>query len=268
MWLDSQSPWWQAQTLNHEQIARLQIGPLCLYLQRKTGEWRLHTERLSNPEQNLAQASYVPHWPAHQTFSRYVFSNEPLQFCLTPQLLDRPVVIKTHQPVYLPAAEEVTFYISSPVLIRLELKQPDIVLQDIPTQLLSDTWFGPNTQTGELCYADKTQARHSKEELPSRAHRAITPIRVKNNSNQMMSIEKLSLPLPFLALYGLSDGSLWTDEVHIDHQDDAELSRLTIHRQQAPGDESTVRLCKARQHFETHGLFRVFSGLFNQKERN
>ncbi|MFC4655283.1 MULTISPECIES: DUF432 domain-containing protein [Rheinheimera] len=268
MWLDPQSQWWQAQTLNHQQVVRLQIGPLVVYLQRKTGEWWLHTEQLTEPEQNMAHASYLPEWPLHKVFSRYVFTHEPLQFCLTPLLQDRPVVVKTRQPVYLPVGEEVTFYISSPVVIRLELKQPDILLQELPTQRLSDTWFGPNTQAGELCYADKTQARHSKEELPARAHRAITPIRVKNNSSQMMSIEKLSLPLPFLSLYGLPDGSLWTDLVQIDHQNDAELSRLNIHKQMPPGHANAIRLSRPRQAFEKHGLFRVFSDLFQHTERS
>jgi len=268
MWLDSHTAWWHPQSLNHDQTVRLQVGPLILYLQRKRGEWWCSTEQSQDPEQNLATASFLPHWPPHLATSRYVFSKEPLQFCLSPVLLERPVVVRTRQPVYVPAGEEVTFYISSPVCIRLQLKQPDLLLQEIQTQRLSDTWFGPDTRVGELCYADKTQARHSKEELPVRAHKAVTPVTVKNNSGRMMSIEKLSLPIPYLSLYGLADGSLWTDMVHIDHQDDTDLSPLSTHKQFPKGSGDIVLLAKPRLHFEKHGLFRAFSGLFTQQERS
>jgi hypothetical protein len=85
---------------------------------------------------------------------------------------------------------------------------------------------------------------------------------VKNNASQMMSIEKLSLPVPYLSLYGLADGSLWTDQVLLDHQDDAELSRLQISKKMPAGSDGAERLAKPRLYMEKHGLFRAFSDLF------
>lgn len=262
MFAEQQALWWLPQTLLNEQSCRIQLGPLQIFLQRKAGEWRLATELLTQTEQVHVERQLLSQWPQHRVASRFVFENEPLQFSLNPVLADRPVVVKTRQPVYVPPGEQVTFYISSPVSIRIELQQPDLLLQEVQTQRLSDTWFGPNTQVGELCYADKTQARQSKEELPKRAYRAITPVTVKNNASQMMSIEKLSLPVPYLSLYGLADGSLWTDQVLLDHQDDAELSRLQISKQMPAGSDGAERLAKPRLYMEKHGFFRAFSDLF------
>lgn len=262
MFAENQALWWQPQTLLNEQSCKIQLGPLQIFLQRKAGEWRLATELLTQAEHQHVESHLLAQWPQHRLANRFVFENEPLQFCLKPVLADRPVVVKTHQPVYVPPGEQVTFYISSPVSIRIELQQPDLMLQEVQSQRLSDTWFGPNTQIGELCYADKTQARHSKEELPRRVHKAVTPVTVKNNSSQMMSIEKLSLPVPYLSLYGLADGSLWTDQVLLDHQDDAELSRLQISKQMPAGSDGAERLAKPRLVMEKHGLFRAFSDLF------
>ncbi|RVT48255.1 DUF432 domain-containing protein [Rheinheimera sediminis] len=262
MFAENQALWWQPQTLLNEQSCKILLGPLHIVLQRKTGEWWLATERVPQSEHQHVELQQLSQWPQDHQPSRFVFQHEPLQFCLRPLLADRPVVVKTHQPVYVPPGEQVTFYISSPVSIRIELQQPNLLLQEIQTQRLSDTWFGPNTQTGELCYADKTQARHSKEELPKRVHKAVTPVMVKNNSSQMMSIEKLSLPVPYLSLYGLADGSLWTDQVILDHQDEAELSELHISKQMPAGSDGAERLAKPRLYMEKHGLFRAFSDLF------
>jgi hypothetical protein len=263
MFAEQQALWWLPQTLLHEQSRKIQLGPLQIFLQRKAGEWRLATELLTQTEQVHVESQLLTQWPQNRIASRFIFENEPLQFSLKPVLADRPVVFKTRQPVYVPQSEQVTFYISSPVSIRIELLQPDLLLQEVQTQRLSDTWFGPNTQVGELCYADKTQARQSKEELPKRVYRAITPVTVKNNASQMMSIEKLSLPLPYLSLYGLADGTLWTDQVLLDHQDDAELSRLQISKQMPVGSDGAERLAKPRLYMEKHGFFRAFSDLFS-----
>lgn len=262
MFAENGALWWRPQTLLNEQSCRIQLGPLQIFLQRKAGEWRLATELLTQSEHLNVESQLLSQWPQNRIASRFVFENEPLQFCLKPVLLDRPVVVKTRQPLYLPPSEQVTFYISTPVSIRIELHQPDLLLQEVQSQRLSDTWFGPNTQMGALCYADKTQARQSREELPKRAYRAITPVTVKNNSTQMMSIEKLSLPVPYLSLYGLTDGSLWTDQVLLDHQDDADLSKLQISKQMPQGSDGAERLAKPRIYMEKHGLFRAFSGLF------
>jgi hypothetical protein len=264
MFGDNKLLWWQPQTLLNDQSCKIRLGPLLIFLQRKSGEWWLATERQDLASQHQLEAELLPQWPSQRLASRFVFGQEPLQFCLNPMLADRPVVVKTQPSVYVPPAEQVTFYISSPVSIAIELKQPDIVLQEVRTQRLSDTWFGPNTQTGELCYADKTHARHSKDDLMPRVHKAITPVTVKNNSGRMMSIEKLSLPVPYLSLYGLTDGSLWTDQVQINHQDEAELSRIHISKTIPAGTEGTELLAKPRLQLEKHGLFRAFSGLFSQ----
>lgn len=259
--------WWQPQSLEREQCIQFQLGPLILFLQRKAGEWWLCFEHSSEEPPLQASLPSETSWPEQVSPERFIFSTEPSTVLLTPRLLDRSVVVKTRQPVYLPVGEEITFYISSPVKLSVELKKPQVYLKHLYTERLSETWFGPNTQFGELCYADKTHARHSKDELFIRAHRAITPVTVKNQANQMMSISKLSLPLPYLALYGHTDGSLWTDGIVIEHQDNSDLSKLHIQKHQEDGAKNSTRLASAQQQFGRHGLFRALSGLLNQTER-
>jgi hypothetical protein len=65
---------------------------------------------------------------------------------------------------------------------------------DQPTHRPSDTWFGPTTMTGELCYAIRTSVRLNLENLPARPGRAISVVQVKNQSRTDLKVEKPRVP--------------------------------------------------------------------------
>src|SRR5439155_1571474 len=80
---------------------------------------------------------------------------------------------------------------------------------------LSDTWYGPNTREGELCYSSKTFCRTHLADLPLRPHRVLTPVSIQNNAKDPLLLEQLSLPLPYLSTYVDENGSLWTEEITV-----------------------------------------------------
>lgn len=253
-------PWWLPQTLAPNQRWRCSIGPLSVYLERRQEDWFLAwetQEELPEPQRVLGET-----WqqlPETLVQNRYVFRRAPTQFCLKPRLLDRPLVVRTHQPVKIPPGESITFYISSPVVVVVDLLNPATFLEELVTVRLSDTWFGPSTREGELCYAAKTHARNSREEVPLRAHRAITPVTIRNRSEQLLAIEKLSIPLPFLAVYGLDDGSLWTDPVTLEHSHNEALAKLELGSRTDAG----TALSQARVPGHSNRLVRAFTSIFS-----
>jgi hypothetical protein len=195
--------------------------------------------------------------------SRYVFRKSPASLCLKPRSLERPVVVKTTQPVQVPPGENITFFISAPVCVSIELVKPHMVLQEVPVLRLSDTWFGPSTRIGELCYAAKTHARNSKDDVPLRPHRAVTPVIIHNRSDELLAIEKLSIPVPYLAIYGLSDGTLWTDPVSLEHIAGNQLATLKIGRNLPAGVTAADRLALPRTPLQKGGLVRAFTSIFS-----
>lgn len=253
-------PWWLPQTLTANQCWRCSVGPLSVYLEHRQEDWFLAWEtenEVIEPQRITSEA-----WqrlPEELIPSRYVFRKAPSEFCLKPRLLDRPLVVKTHQPVKVPPGENITFYISSPVFVVVELLNPATFLEELPTVRLSDTWFGPSTREGELCYAATTHARNSREEVQRRSHRAITPVTIRNRSEQMLSIEKLSIPLPFLAVYGLDDGSLWTDPVTLEHTHNDALAKLELGSRTDAG----AALSQARIPGHSNRLVRAFTSMFS-----
>jgi hypothetical protein len=256
------APWWQPQQLALEACCYYRLGPLTIYLQRQARQWLLAHEYSSDDKTQASKSAALNMIPLHLTSQRFVFSQSPAQYRLRPRLLDRPVVVKTLQPVNLPPNEHTTFYISSPIAVQLVLQPPEQVLQELMVQRLSDTWFGPSTQIGELCYADKTHARHSRQELPLRPHRAVTPVTIYNKSQQMLCIDKISIPVPFLALYSLPDGNLWTDPVTLKHEGLQTLAQFETGKLSAADAPGAELIAPARIKAEKNSLFRAFTDIF------
>jgi hypothetical protein len=233
-------------------------------LQRSADEWLLAWERFDDLREHYrVSGELVEGIPESFNVTRFVFRKSPDSFCLKPRLLERPVVVKTTQPVHVPPGENITFFISSPVCVSIELVKPHIVLQEVPVLRLSDTWFGSSTRIGELCYAAKTHARNSKEEVPLRPHRAVTPVTIHNKSDELLAIEKLSIPVPFLSVYGLADGTLWTDPVSLEHTAGHQLATLKIGRNLPAGATAADRLATPRTPMQKGGLVRAFASMFS-----
>lgn len=254
-------PWWETSGLEAETIWHYAVGPLSLYLQRRHTEWLLAWENFPDTEDYYRVVSEpVERIPGHLTVNRHVFRAPPQNFRLSPRLMDRPVVVKTNQPVRIPSGESITFFISSPVCVSVGVLNPETVLEEIATLRLSDTWFGPSTRVGELCYATKTHARNDRSEVPLRPHRAVTPVTIHNRAERILAIEKLSIPVPFLRVYGQPDGTLWTEPVSLEHSEGNQLAKLEIGRQPAG---ATV-LTEARTPPTRHNVVRAFINIFSE----
>lgn len=258
------TPWWEPKALQEGECWRAGVGPLLLYLQRSAQEWLLASENLADSVENYRVISEpLEAMPTAVETSRFVFKKTPQRFCLKPRLLDRPVVVKSHQPVHVPPGEHITFYISSPVCVAVEFSEPVVVAREFPSLRLSDTWFGPSTREGELCYATHTQARNSREDLPRRPHRAVTPVTVHNHSEEMLSIEKLSIPVPYLAVYGTREGVLWTDPVSLKHTSGSLLAIMEIDKKLPAEAGKVTRLAEPRFTMQKSGLVRAFTNIFS-----
>lgn len=251
--------WWQVQPLSHSEVHHFSIGPLSVYIQRQADEWLLASRTLaSTGESSAVDTERLQELPPELEVTRYVFKQAPQQFQLKPKSLDRPVVVKTENPVQVPPGESVTFFISSPICISVDLPELALTLQEFPTQQLSDTWFGPSTQVGTLCYAARTHARNNRQDVPLRAHRAVTPVTVNNQTSSFLAIKKLSIPVPLLAIYGTQEGTLWTDPVVLTQVQNEPMISLAIDKTPPTGE----LISASRESSTKNGLLRAFSNIF------
>ena len=208
--------WWGTFNLQEDLPRYWEIGALMLGIERKAQEWHIASNSSDDIDKNNIQVG-VSESPAFQKelleYQRFIFHQTSSTITLTPILADRSQVSHADTPFYLPPNQDVTIYVSSPVWVRVETGNPKIPIIEIPAVRQSDTWHGPNTREGELCYASRTLCHTDLESLPLRSHRVISPVVIHNHAKTPLLIEQLSLPLPYMSIYVDSNGSLWTEEI-------------------------------------------------------
>ena len=213
--------WWGTFNFQLHQPRYWEIGALLLGIERQPREWRIASYSRDELEKNAVKVGVeaAPAFTEKLTeFKRFIFHQTSSTISLMPMLADRAQVSHADTAFYLPPNQEATIYVSSPVWVRIESGNPKNSLLEIPVLRQSDTWHGPNTLEGELCYASRTFCRTDLENLPTRSHRVITPVIIHNNSKSPLLIEQLSLPLPYLSIYVDETGGLWTEELVIKNE--------------------------------------------------
>jgi hypothetical protein len=201
------TPWWTPRDLDDGQCAEWVVGPLTVVVQRLANEWRTGYERSSNPDAVTAgqrESEALPDECEH--LERFVSSHGERQ--------------GPASPFVLPPGESATIYVSTPLWVRLVLGATDTSVLEIPVLRPSDTWLGRTTREGELCYAARTRARLDLDAVPRHPHRAVTPLRIANESRTQLRLERVGLPVPYLSLYADPDNGLWTEQVTLRREDE------------------------------------------------
>jgi len=91
--------------------------------------------------------------------NRYAFAETPEIVWVRPALADRAVVVYPEEPFHVTAGESITLFCSTPLWIRVEIGASRHALMETAIERPPDTWIGPSTREGELCYATQTAAR-------------------------------------------------------------------------------------------------------------
>jgi hypothetical protein len=256
--------WWGDSTLSLDAIARWQIGPCGFWLARNQVEWRLGDHPV---DQDVAadlahEVQDDQGMPEHTgDIRRLALRRTGGRVRLTPRLADRPVVIQPAQPIALPPQQEVTLYFSSPLWLLVEVDDPLVEFVELPLQRPSDTWFGPNTREGELCYSLRTSARLQLENVPRRPHRAVTELRVVNQADSSLPIDRVKVPLPAMSLFATPAGDLWTESITLERRDEGEDAEIKLNRRPTTQAASATLVSDPRAPLPRGNLLRAFGGL-------
>lgn len=258
--------WWGEYSFSDGQSLRWRIGPLSIHIQRLNREWRLGYLRSDAADDSAVEVERArPSDPAiiPDIQNRFVFRRTTDTLWLLPALADRSVVARPVSPFYVPPGEEAVLFVSSPLWVRISANYNRQLLESVPIVRPSDTWFGPSTREGELCYASTTHCRLSLEELPIRPHRAVTPVQIINRATESLLIERINLPVIYLSLYSAEPGQLWTDMVTITREALEENASLRLHKRPPPQAREASLLCEPQLHADKGILSRAFTALFS-----
>jgi hypothetical protein len=257
--------WWGEKEFELNKARAWQFGSLLFRVTRGLQEWRLEYYR---PQ---LQYDYEQQWhgiddpefafPSPLNIERYMFKTTHNKLQLMPRLADRSVVIKPVDPIYIPAGQRGTLYISTPLWLAGIVKGQKEPIFDIPIILPKDTWFGPNHRTGEICYATSVDGRTELQQLTRRAFRAVTSIEFHNTSHQQLRFDRMNVPVTALPLfYSESTGRLWTSQIKVIHEGSDRPPRIRIENRTPPLAGEVTYLHPPRE--SANVLFNMFDSFF------
>jgi hypothetical protein len=211
-----------------------QIGPLNLWIRRTPAEWQVATE-YADDEALVVAAAAQP--PADAECTRWATDPMASSVKLTPVMPDRPLVVEPQRAFRILQHGSARIYISIPVWVRIELTggAEAVLLTEVPTVILSNTWFGTLFQ-GELCYWLETTARRTAEDRVGRPHIAMAPMTVVNAAGEELPLEQLCLRTANLGCH-LDGRGLWTSSVKVTSTGPDEPQRLEV----SPGAPEEAR---------------------------
>lgn len=230
----------------------LVLGQCYLQWQRNAGEIRLDYGRCTS-----GQGSLYCYGNSQQR--RFLVGDDQHPVAIAPCLADRPVVTRPQVPTELLPRQRVRLLVSTPLWLQIQIGEQ--LLLELPSIKLSDTWFGPHTRSGELCYAAQTRARLTTEQLPEDPLRAQTEVTLINHASTPLLLERLNLPVPNLPLY--SDGlRFWTASLTIERSRDQQTAQVEIDPRPPQASRAAQQICAPRREIRGGVLNRAVEFLF------
>lgn len=258
--------WWGETTFEVGEIKEWSIGKRKIAVQRLEKEWLVWNQELaSEASANITTKSLktsksyndLPH-------SRHLLNQTQGNLIVVPMLADRSIVARPATILNILPGEQVQLYVSSPLWFCLKTTSHNLPMLDIPFFRPSDSWFGPSTMEGELCYAKYTDAKVDLSLLEKRAHRAITKVLIINQHTETLKIERINLPVPFLTLYEDNQHGFWTQEVEITHNCDNNKAGLRLRKRQPEALQGSGNIVSnARQITDTHHFVKSIKHLLS-----
>jgi len=212
---------------------RATIAGAYILIERQADAWRLASGSAGRDEDDSPLGAVRP--PAagdaagsgagEPAWERWIAGEEAALARLVPVLPDRSVIVKPLDPTRIPAGRRTELVVGLPLWIRVVVGEPPgLVLREVPTAVLSNTWLGDTTE-GELCYSLGAEGSPPGTEGPPGT--VACTVRVRNMSQQELDLKRVRLPVANLAVFR-SESGLWTNTVELLFQGDAQMARIEI----------------------------------------
>ncbi len=222
---DAAAPWGDRPIPASGETQRLDIGPLTLWLRGLENEVWLGFQRSG---ETVIPSGDTP--PEDLDWSRWALSEAPHRLRLRPVLPDRPLVVKPEHPFTLLRRAKARIYMRVPAWVRVEAvereRKKGATLMEVPTEILSDTWWG-DFLTGELGYWLTTKGRRELRDDLFEPHLVMCTLQLTNRSDDDLRVEKLALRVEHLSTYE-KDGRLWAEETNVFYLGEAEGSDIRM----------------------------------------
>lgn len=217
-------PPWGEHDIPPDDTVSIDVGPLILWFRARRDEIWV-ASKPGNRSRELEEAA--TRTPEDQDWVRWPVSGGADRISLSPMLPPRSVVVEPELAFRLLPRTEARIFVRVPLWVNVELaSEPPAALAEIPSLILSDTWWGGFTE-GELCYWLPTTARRHVETEVFSPHLVVCPLQLHNDSDEELQVEEIALRVAHLT--GFSDaGRFWADETRVRYRGDGEGSDIEM----------------------------------------
>lgn len=201
--------------LAESQWNEIQLGDLFFYLMKKgNAYWTAVDYQSSTNPSMFKPIEPIENLPEHLEIKEKIYlpdlSEHPV---ITLQLADKPYEVNPAVDVKIAPQSRLVLYVSTPLWLQIKSDNEGLCLVEYPTVVPRLSWVGKNTTQGSLCYSTKSSAPSVFSEVTQYQHRALTALELINDGDQLLTIDRLSLPLDILSLYYSETGGYWTESV-------------------------------------------------------
>jgi hypothetical protein len=241
------------------QTLELVMGALRLWVYRDMHDWHIAHELDRAGEERFSISVTDRAQEAERSYTRWILNSEAETVQFRPQLPDRPIIVRPETPMCLLPKQSVKMFIGVPIWLTVVFGEEMDQALEIPTQVLSNSWFGPFTD-GELCYALKTRAKLNHEQLLPSVQRAVFPLEIKNASSGKLNFERFCLRPQYLSIFQGAT-RLWTGKGRVSYRGEENWSRIVYASGPPEFDQAERRIGKAREKMDRGLLLKTFDGL-------
>ena len=224
-------PPWGEHALVEGETLTVELGPLTVRA-RSTGDevWIDHAPGSA---------------PAEEDWVRWPVAEAAGTLRLSPVFPPRPVVAEPDRAFRLLPRTRARIFVRVPLWVRVEAGDSRLRgLTEVPSVVLSDTWWGSVTE-GELGYWLRTTARRRISSEALHPHLAVCPLELSNRSDEELPVEKIVLRVAHLSLFA-DDGRLWADETRVRYRGPDEPSEIEVSGDRPAEAPDGVRVAEPR----------------------
>lgn len=238
---------WGRHPLSADETLALELGPLELRVRRRGGEVWLAHDPGDWTRAGRGRAGRPKGDPEEKDWIRWPVSGAASELELAPVLPTRPIVVEPETAFRLLPRARARVFVRVPLWVRVtaSVDGEDRTLTEIPSVVLSDTWWGPTTE-GELCYWLATTARREVRPEIFEPHVAVCPLALINRSDEELPVEKIALRVIHLGLFS-EEGRLWTDETRVRYGGVEEGSDIEVAGERPNEAPGGVRVADPRE---------------------
>jgi hypothetical protein len=236
---------WQSVQAHADQAVGVRLGPLDLWTRQRGADLLLSSAYhplLEDDRDIRTLEAPVPETPDWKRIGAW---DDLGNLRMLPRFPDRPVLVRPQFPYTLLPGERIRFLVVVPVWVTLGREGEPPVLQQ-PVLKLSNTWFGTPT-SGELCYAIRTLAHREGDDLDNGSWQVVCPVRIRNQSKETVSFERLCLRVKHLSIYQHPTRGLWANESSVNFRGGDSWSRVAYARKPPVDLGEMTLLCEGEE---------------------